>query len=123
MMSIGKKIWSFSAGQIPLLSTGSEPKFTSHDKISILNVNLRDAKIKVTVYYEDRNLVDGYELLVMSQRARKIRINDLINPLPVPLDTPYSFLLESDVPVIVQFSRMITAQRALSGIIVTPYHK
>ncbi|RAW02919.1 sensory rhodopsin transducer [Pseudochryseolinea flava] len=121
-MMHGKTIWSFSAGRIPLNSHGPEPMFTSHDKISILNMTNRDADIAISIFYEDDREMDVKSIVVKSERLRKIRFNDLINPLPIPLDTPFSFVLVSSVPVIVQFSRVITAQRELAGIVVTPYY-
>jgi hypothetical protein len=37
------------------------------------------------------------------------------------LDTPYGFLLEATVEVVVQFSRAITADLFTAGFCVTPY--
>jgi hypothetical protein len=54
---------------------------------------------------------------------RKIRFNDLINPLPVPLDTPFGFLITSNTGIIVQFSRMNTGSESTSILGTTPYHQ
>lgn len=121
-MIIGKKLWSFAAGNISMLSSGEEPRFTSHDKIALLNSSTEDATVKIVIFYEDIEPITDYEVVVKSKRVRKIRFNDLIDPLPIPLNVPYAFVLESTVPIVVQFSRAITAQAELSGIIVTPYH-
>jgi hypothetical protein len=115
------KSWAFAGGHIPLQSTGHEPLFTSHDKIAILNFSNEDAKVKMIIYYADSQPVEGHELEVRARRVRKIRFNDLIDPLPIPLDTPYGFVLISTVGVVVQFSRAITAQRSAAGFCVTPY--
>ena len=121
MDAIGVKRWLFAAGHIPLLSKGAEPMFTSHDKIAVLNTTERDASIKLTIYYQHTSPVTDYELIVKAHRVRKIRLNDIIDPLPIPLDEPYGFLLESDTPVVVQFSRMMTARAEAAGFVVTPY--
>jgi hypothetical protein len=121
MHIIGKKIWAFSAGHIPWLSNGKEPDFTSHDKIAILNISDVDAKIKITIFYEDENPVLDHEIKVSAKRVRKIRFNDLIDPLPIPLDKPFSFMATSDVEVIIQFSRMDTSSRQLAGFCATPF--
>jgi hypothetical protein len=62
-------------------------------------------------------------LQVKARRLRKIRVNDLIDPLPVPLDTPYSLVLESNVRVVVQLGRMSTASPNLASYVVTPYYR
>jgi hypothetical protein len=49
-------------------------------------------------------------LTVPGKRVRSIRFNDLIDPQAMPLDTDYACVLESSVPVIVQFTRMDTSQ-------------
>jgi hypothetical protein len=120
--AIGKKIWAFAAGCIPLVSTGKEPGFTSHDKVAILNTSDREADIRVTIFYEGDKPVKDYSIKVQAQRVRKIRFNDLIDPLPVPLGKRFAFVLESDKNVIVQFSRVDTSSRSAAGFCVTPFY-
>lgn len=115
------KVWAFAAGDIPLRSTGREPMFTSHDKIAILNFSDEDAKVSLTVFYSDAPPVEGYMLEVKARRVRKIRFNDLVDPLPVPLATPYGFELRSTVGVVVQFSRVNTSAANVTGFCATPY--
>ncbi|HYC84933.1 MAG TPA: sensory rhodopsin transducer [Chryseosolibacter sp.] len=121
--NFGSKVWAFAAGHIPLSSTGPEPGFTSHDKVSILNVTDQDASVRIEVFYEDKAPVGFREVVVKSRRVRKIRFNDLIDPFPVPLNVPFGFLIESDVAVIVQFSRMNTTQKPMATFCVTPYSR
>jgi len=122
-LGYGKKIWSFAGGCIPLTSNGKEPAFTSHDKIAILNTSAKDATITIMIQYEGRNPVDKYEITLKARRVKKIRFNDLIDPLPVPLDTPFGFVLTSDLKVIVQFSRVDTSNDHHAAFITTPYFK
>ncbi len=117
----GKRIWAFAAGHIPLHSTGAEPVFTSHDKIAILNITGEDAQVALVIFYEDRNIVGDYKVKVKARRIRKVRFNDLIDPLPIPLDTPFGFMIVSDIEVIVQFSRMNTSGPALASYCVTAF--
>jgi hypothetical protein len=116
-MGIGKTEWVIPAGHIPLHSTGAEPAFTSHDKISVLNTGRQPAKLQLTFFYADEDPIGPYGCQVAGLRIRKIRINDLIDPLPVFLDRPYSLVVRSNRPVVVQFSRQSTGQRscALGG--------
>jgi hypothetical protein len=111
---IGAKRWAFSAGHIPLQSTGREPEFVSQDRLAILNCTKEDAALKITIYFTDQEPVGEYEIKVKAQRMRKFRVNDLIDPRAIELGVPYGCLLESDVPVVVQFTRQHTAQKALA---------
>lgn len=117
----GKKRWMFAAGHIPLQSTGREPAFTSHDKIAILNTSNHRAKIMLNIFFEKDDPVLQYQLEVSARRVKKIRINDLIDPLPVPLDTPYALSLDSSEEIIVQFSRMDTSDANIASFVLTPY--
>jgi hypothetical protein len=109
MNSIGKKSWAISGGHIPLKSTGDEPEFTSHDRISILNTGSTDAQLKLMVYYEDQDPIGPYSIIVKARRVCKIHLNELINPLPIPLNKPFACLIDSDVPIVIQFLRMNTS--------------
>jgi hypothetical protein len=119
----GRKRWMLAAGHIPLQSTGREPAFTSHDKIAILNTSNSHARIMLNIIYENREPVFRYEFEVKARRVRKIRINDLIDPIPLPLDTPYGVTLDSSEKVIVQFSRMDTSGERAASFVTTPYYQ
>lgn len=119
----GSKVWAFAAGNIPFHSTGVEPTFNSQDRIAILNVNSQKAEIAITIYYQDQEEVGNYRILVAARRVRKIRFNDLIDPLPITLERPFGFRLESSVPVVVQFTRMNTGSSALASLCTTAYSK
>ncbi len=41
-------------------------------------------------------------------------LNDLIDPQAIPLGVPYGAVIESNVPVVVQLTKQITAQKNLS---------
>lgn len=121
MTNNAAKVWAFAAGDIPLRSTGREPMFTSHDKIAILNFSDEDAKVNLTIFYSDSPPVEGYTIEVKARRVRKIRFNDLVDPLPLPLATPYGFELRSTVGIVVQFSRMNTSLANVTSFCATPY--
>jgi hypothetical protein len=120
---VGRKKWAFAAGHIPLQSTGKEPDFTSHDKIAVLNASNEDAYIQMTIFYNNDIPVAGYKIKVKANRMKKVRFNDLIDPLPLPLDTPYGFILKSNTEIVVQFSRAITSSRRVAGFCVVAHHK
>ena len=51
---------------------------------------------------------------VPARRTLHVRFNDLADPAPVPRDTDYSSLIESDVPIVVQHTRLDSRQAALA---------
>ena len=110
MKAYGKIDWAFSAGRIPFHTNGEEPEFNSHDKIAILNTSDEDVMVEILLFYEDEPPVETYEIKVESKRLRKVRFNDLIDPVAIKLEKNYSCLIKTSSPVIIQFSRMNTGQ-------------
>ncbi|HLH65595.1 MAG TPA: sensory rhodopsin transducer [Solirubrobacteraceae bacterium] len=110
--AIGRRVWVIGDGWIPPRSTGPEPEMTSHDSACMLNAGARDAHVRLTVFFSDRDPVGPYELTVPARRALHQRINDLRDPEPVPVGTDYCLLIESDVPIVVQHTRLDSRQAA-----------
>jgi hypothetical protein len=109
-MEIGKKIWAIAEGYIPAWSHGPEPEMTSHEAACILNASDTDAHVEIMVYFADREPVGPYLLTVGARRTCHIRFNDLRKPEPIPRGTDYSTVLVSDVPVVVQHTRLDSRQ-------------
>src|SRR5436305_12616204 len=103
---IGATVWAIAEGYIPSQSNGSAPQMTSHETACILNTSDREAHVEITIYYADRDPVGPYRVTVAPRRTRHLRFNDLKDPAPVPLDTDYSSVLRSDVPIVVQHTRL-----------------
>lgn len=110
--ALGRRRWAIAEGYIPGESHGAGPEMTSHEALCILNCGAVDAHVRVTVYYEDRDPVGPYRLLVPARRTRHFRFNDLTEPAPIPRDTAYSSTIESDVPIVVQHTRLDSRQAA-----------
>jgi len=113
--AVGRTLWAVPGGRIPLQSTGHEPEFTSHDLLCLLNTGDRDARIEIMIFYEDRDPIGPYPLKVPARRTRHVRFNDLIDPEAMPLDTNYGSVIESDVPVVVQFTRLDSSRKENAG--------
>lgn len=111
---IGKTLWAIPEGYIPGRSHGQGRELESHEAFCILNANDRDASIEVTVFFTDRDPVGPYRLGVPARRTRHFRFNDLEDPEPIPRDTPYSSVIRSDVPIIVQHTRLDSRQSELA---------
>tara|TARA_R110002020_G_scaffold199626_2_gene401111 strand:+ start:722 stop:1093 length:372 start_codon:yes stop_codon:yes gene_type:complete len=106
MKHFGRRNWIIAEGYIPEYSTGSEPEFTSHETACILNTGDEPAKINITIFFKDKEPVGPYTLKVEARRTYHLRFNDLKDPEPLPLATDYSSVFESDVPVIIQHTRL-----------------
>ncbi len=110
MSGIGRRIWAIAEGYIPARSTGPEPDMTSHETACILNCNDEDAHVEVTVYFADREPAGPYRLTVPARRTLHQRFNELTDPEPIPRATPYASVARSDVPVVVQHTRLDSRQ-------------
>lgn len=107
---IGRTRWAIAEGYIPGWSHGPEPEFASHDTACILNASDREARVTLTVFFTDREPAGPYHVTVPPRRTTHVRFNDLTDPEPVPRATPYASVLESDVPVVVQYTRLDSRQ-------------
>jgi hypothetical protein len=107
---IGHKLWAIPEGYIPGESTGPDPEFTSHETACILNTGENDANIEITIYFTDKDPVGPYKVKVPAQRTLHLRFNDLDDPAEIPRDTDYASVIESDVPIVVQHTRLDSRQ-------------
>lgn len=104
--AIGRTRWVIAEGYVPSWSNGPEPQMTSHEAACILNADERDAQVSITVFFVDRDPAGPYEFTVPARRTRHVRFNDLDDPEAIPTDTDYASVIESDVPIVVQHTRL-----------------
>lgn len=107
---IGRRRWAIAEGYIPGWSNGPEPELQSHEACCILNAGDRDASIAITLFFEDRDPVGPYTFTVEARRTKHLRFNEMKDPEPIPRDTPYASVIEADVPVVVQHTRLDSRQ-------------
>jgi hypothetical protein len=107
---IGHHRWAIAEGYIPGWSNGPEPQFTSHETACLLNASDEEAHVAITVFFSDREPVGPYRLTVPARRTLHVRFNELEDPEPVPRDTDYASVIESNVPIVVQHSRLDSRQ-------------
>lgn len=110
--TIGKRRWAIAEGYIPSESTGPEPELESHETACILNASQHPAHVRITAYFEDRDPAGPFELTVGPERTSHVRFNDLSDPEPIPRDHDYASVIEADVPVVVQHTRLDSRQPA-----------
>lgn len=113
MKSYGKKTWLIPDLYLDSVSCNNQK---SHEAICVINTSDEDAKIKLTLFFEDRDCDDSFSSVCLAKRTHHIRMDYIKNPegKTIPLDTPYAVLLESNVPVVVQYSRLDSSQAELA---------
>lgn len=109
---IGSTTWVIADGYIPPESTGPAPEMTSHDSVCMLNAGSRDATVELFVYFTDRDPLGPLDIAVPARRAFHQRINDLGGPGIVPTGVDYSLVIRSNVPIVVQHTRLDSRQSA-----------
>jgi len=107
---IGRMRWAIAEGYIPGWSHGPEPEMTSHETVCILNATDQDAHVEIRIYFADREPAGPYAITVPARRTRHVRFNDLTDPEPIPKSTDYASVIESDVPIVVQHTRLDSRQ-------------
>ena len=107
---IGRKTWAIAEGYIPGWSHGPEPELLSHEAFCILNTTDEEAHIKLTIYYADREPAGPYRMTVAARRTHHFRFNNLTDPAPIPHATSYASVFQSDVPVVIQHTRLDSRQ-------------
>lgn len=115
--AIGRRRWAVSAGCAPSRGTGREPLLTSRDQLALLNTGDTLANVRLRVLYAAHGEVGPFRIGVAPRRLRSVRINDLIFPEAVRLDEAYGLVIDSDVPIVVQFTRQDTRQRENAGML------
>jgi hypothetical protein len=106
MPEIGHRNWAIAEGYIPSGSISQDHSLISHEAVCLLNAGSNDADIAITLYFTDRNPVGPYRVKLGAQRTLHLRFNDLTDPAPVPRDTSYASVIESNVPIVVQHTRL-----------------
>lgn len=110
----GKRRWVIAEGYIPGDSSAKPRQFVSHETACILNCNEADAHITITVFFSDREPLAPFRLTVEARRTRHVRFNDLADPAEIPRDTDFASVIESDVPVVVQHTRLDSRKAELA---------
>jgi hypothetical protein len=114
MDAIGHRRWAIPEGWIPSESSFSDRALESHETASILNAGDEAAHVSITIFFEDREPAGPYRVIVAPRRTLHLRFNDLDDPQRIPRDTAYSSVFESDVPIVVQHTRLDSRRAEVS---------
>ena len=76
----------------------------------------KDANIKLTIFFEDKEPLEGFTAVCKSRRTNHIRLDRIVNDKgeKIPKEVPYSVLVESDTEIVVQHSRMDVSQAEMT---------
>lgn len=114
MDALGRRRWAIAEGYIPSESAFTDRALISHETACILNATDHDAHVVLTIFFADREPVGPYRVTVAARRTLHLRFNDLDDPQPVPRDTDYASVFESDVPIVVQHTRLDSRRAELA---------
>ena len=111
--TIGSRVWLIPDGFYPPYSSGRYP---SHEAICVLNPGQKDANLDITLYFEDRDKMGGFKAVCKAERTNHIRMDKITDDRGqgVPMNVPYAIMVESDVEIVVQYSRMDTTQAEMA---------
>jgi hypothetical protein len=121
MSTPGKKSWYIPDAYLP--SSGLGEKWEGHESVCILNVGDEDAHVNFTLYFEDRAPMEITGLLLKARSNRHVGMHkpEQLGGVVVPRDVPYGIAVESDNPIIVQYSRLDVTQPNFTLMTTTPY--
>ncbi|MFX3633341.1 MAG: sensory rhodopsin transducer [Candidatus Pristimantibacillus sp.] len=116
----GEKLWYIPDGYIPEKSSG---ELLSHESICVLNCSSEEALLKITIFYEDREPLEDIMVVIPPRRTKHIRTSSLAREgMSIPVGVPYAIEVVSDIPVVVQYSRLDStqAENALMSVLAFP---
>ncbi len=121
MEPAGKKRWFVADAYLPV--GGEQTDWPGHESICILNVSDQDATIHMSLYFQDREAIEGIELHVQARSNRHFRMDqpESIGGVEIPKQVPFGLALVSDVPVICQYSRLDVTQPNFTLMTTIPY--
>lgn len=111
----GSTLWFIPDGYLatPL---ENDTVYKNHESVCVMNVTEQDAQLLFDFYFADRDPIENVPMTIPAKRCIHVRMDDPKNTggVPLPLDVPYGTRIRSDVPVIVQYSRLYSTTRNIS---------
>jgi hypothetical protein len=74
MNDIGHRRWAIAEGYIPGWSSGPEPEMKSHETCCVLNASEREARVRITIFFADREPAGPYLVTVPPRRTKHVRL-------------------------------------------------
>ena len=113
MSTVGKKNWIIPDCELP---PEGEGVLKGHESVIVVNDSTRVAKIKVTLFFTDRDCYEDIEWTVEPKRVKCFRMNvpEQMGGFNVPYETQYAMKLESSEKIVVQYGRLDNRQTNLA---------
>ena len=113
MSTVGKCDWIIPDCELP---PEGEGVLKGHESVIVVNDSTRVSKIKVSLFFTDKEPYDEIEWTVEPKRVRCFRMNNPadMSGYVVPLETQYAMKLESTEPIVVQYGRLDNRQTNLA---------
>jgi hypothetical protein len=110
MTALGRTTWLVPDCYWPEITTPGH--YVSHEAICVLNTGDRDAHLHFTLYFEGAEPMMGFSAVCPARRTHHVRMDKLVDAQGrhVPMGVPYAALVESDAPIVAQYSRFDTTQ-------------
>ena len=106
----GKKRWFVPDAFLPEKSSHGA---VSHEAACLLNAGDDEAAVTFTFFFEDREPVGPVSLRLGARRTWHVRLDDAdALGVDLPRGVPYAYAVESDVPIVLQHSRLDTSAGA-----------
>jgi hypothetical protein len=103
-MELGKKTWVFADGDLP--PHGDSEPF-GHEALMIVNNGEKDATIRLTILFDDKDPKEGIVLHVPARRVNCFRMDMPLGDEGFQLGPGQTAtIVESDVPVVAVYGRL-----------------
>ncbi len=113
MKGIGKKNWIIPDCELPPEGEGA---LKGHESVIIVNDNIFDVNIRVTLYFSDKPCYDKIKWTVKAKSVQCFRMNkpEDMSGYIVPLETQYAMKIESSGNIVLQYGRLDNRQTNLA---------
>ena len=107
----GKRHWYVPDAYLP---GDSSHGVESHESACLLNTGSKAAVVSLTFFFEDGDPIGPVDVTVEPRRTRHVRLTDsaALSGVDLPRDTPFAYSAESNVPIVLQHSRLDTSAGA-----------
>ena len=107
----GRRRWYVPNAYLP---GDSSHGVESHESACLLNTGGQPAVVGLTFFFEDRDPIGPVDVTIEPRRTRHVRLTDptQLHGVELPRDVPFAYAAESDVPIVLQHSRLDTSAGA-----------
>ena len=101
---------------------GTDAPYVSHESICVLNPGDKAAQLRFTLYFEDRDPLEGFSASCGAKRCHHVRMDRMQSDagMTIPRGVPYAVIMVSSEPVWVQYSRCDTTQQNMAFMTAIP---